>query len=198
MSGFESSQHDTVGFSEKLTKARNGSSDEQAAMLETFRDYLRKIASKTISDNAQAQLSVSDLVQSAIIDAHKSFASCRATNSVEFKAWIRQILLNDILNRNRNLRRQKRDIRKEKQLSGRYLVEDIDSPSEQVIRQEDEQRLESAVMKLNPEFRQVIRMRHQKNMTFVDIGKAMDRTPDSTRMLWNRAIKALSQILADR
>ena len=138
MSGFESSQHDTVGFSEKLTKARNGSSDEQAAMLETFRDYLRKIASKTISDNAQAQLSVSDLVQSAIIDAHKSFASCRATNSVEFKAWIRQILLNDILNRHRNLRRQKRDIRKEKQLSGRYLVEDIDSPSEQVIRQEDE------------------------------------------------------------
>jgi len=86
------SSSDSKLFADRLARAKGGSDDERAALLEIFRQYLRNIASDAIGPQPKAQLSESDLVQSAIIDAYKNFHMCRASNRAEFKAWLRQTL----------------------------------------------------------------------------------------------------------
>ena len=161
----------------------NGSKEQQAELLEPFRDHLRQFAIHAIaSDAGRAQLSVSDLVQSAIIKACSSFENCRATGEEEFKAWLEQILVSDILDRYRFLRQQPDDAASS-------------SADEESQRIEDERKLLDAIEKLTPEHQQVIRMRHHDKMSFVEIGKLVNRSVDETRMLWYRAVEELSKVI---
>ena len=185
-----------VMFQKLLSSARNSTSGDRAELLESFRNYLRKIAAEAIGSEPIGQLSTSDVVQTAIIDAHGDFDQCRAVSYEEFKAWLRQILINDIMNRFRDLRRQKRDIARERDIdSNLQLIDEIDSPSEQLIRKENERRLLDALSKLSDDQRQVIELRQRDGLTFVEIAEQLNRTPDATRMLWNRAVDALAKIL---
>ncbi len=49
----------------------------------------------------------------------------------------------------------------------------------------------NAVSELSEDYRTVILLRQQMNLSFVDIADNMQRTPDAVRMLWGRAIVAL-------
>ncbi len=194
--GFSDLDDSGFEFADRLSMAKSGTKEQRAELLELFRDYLRQLAIRTIANDGQAQLSASDLVQSAIIDACNGFESCRAAGKEEFKAWLRQILMNDILNRYRYLRRQKRDVGKEEMLKdAQVLAADSDSPVAEAQRKEEEVKLLEAISKLTVDHQQVIRLRHQDKLTFVEISKRMDRTADAVRMLWNRAIEELSKVL---
>lgn len=191
----EDAASDSSEFAARLSQAKAGSSDDRAVLLETFRQYLNAIAQAAIGPTAKAQMSASDLVQSAIIDAYKNFDQCRASNHAEFKAWIRQILVNDVMNRIRYLRSAKRDVRKEKSLSNHALVADEISPEDAVAQAEDERRLTAAMQQLGHEQQEIIKLRHRDKLTFVEIGKQLNRSPDAARMMWNRAIDELAKIL---
>lgn len=182
------------GFSKKLAAAREGSKELQAELVDSFRDYLRAIAVNEIGAGANAKLSVSDLVQGAIIGGCKDFDACRATGQEEFKAWLRQILMNDISNRYRYLRRQKRDAAKEVSIEAEFLLApNSDSPVVEALRKEAEGKLTEAIGKLNTDYQLVIRLRHQEKLTFIEIGGRMNRSTDAARMLWNRAVEELSK-----
>ena len=183
-------------FQTMIGKARDGDKTDRAQLLETFRNFLRSAVSRSIGIKPNGKLSVSDLVQSAIIEANQKFDSCRATNRDEFKAWLRKILINDLLNRFRDLRRQKRDVRREMRLDSKLeLADDHDSPINELIQQEDKTRLMEALSKLTPERRQVIELRYRDGLSFVEIAERIGKSPDAVRMTWNRAIESLSKII---
>ena len=94
------------------------------------------------------------------------------------------------------MRRQKRDVAKEAIVDGELVVaSDADSPVAEAQRKEDERMLVKAIEKLAPDHQTVIRLRHRDQLTFVEIGKRMDRSADAVRMLWNRAVEELSKAL---
>ncbi|MFK7822342.1 MAG: sigma-70 family RNA polymerase sigma factor [Planctomycetaceae bacterium] len=189
---------DDDDFSALLRAARTGTDDDRASLLESFRDYLRGVAAGNIGKKQIGQLSASDIVQSVIIDANEAFEKCRASTFVEFKAWLRQILLNDIINRHRKLHSKKRDVNKERQLGSKLeLVDDLDSPSRQVMRVEDKERLAAALSKLPEEQKLVVELFQRDRLSFTEIAKRLDRTPGSTRALWTRAIDALAKLLQE-
>ena len=185
-------------FHELLQQARGGNSDKRGQLLELFRDYLRQIAARSTNSSPHGQISTSDLVQSALIGANRDFSNCKAKTRGELQAWLKQCLLNDIMNRYRDLRRQKRDVRREKPLAENdFITDPIETPDEVVIRKENETRLLAAMKKLPPQQRQLIELRHRDRNSFVEIGKQLDKSPDAVRMLWNRAVQTLSKIIAD-
>ncbi|GAB5402908.1 MAG: sigma-70 family RNA polymerase sigma factor [Aureliella sp.] len=174
----------------------DGSVESQADVLEVFREYMRQVARHALATKKDFKLSVSDIVQNAILSAHKDAQRCRAQNTVELKAWLRTIVLNDISNACRDAQRQKRDVRREKSID--TVVSQIDkqaTPSEVAVRDEEQQRIEAALTQLPEDSQRVIRLRHQEDRSFVDIAKLMDRSPDAIRMLWNRSIVLLSREL---
>ena len=186
-------------FSAELQAAKSNNRDcDRAALIEQFRPYLSKLANQYLGDRYHARIGHSDIVQSAIIGALNDFSSCQATSLAEFKAWLKRILLNDIMNKVRDITRDKRDIRKE--LPGSQagqLADDAKSPESQVIEGEELQRLQVAMNQLSEPQQTVIQLRNQEKLDFLEIGRRMNRSPDSARMLWNRAIQRLAKTLKD-
>ena len=190
---------DDSEFWEGLKRARVGAPNDRAEFLEPFREYLRNVADQAVGQEIRSKMSSSDFVQEALIQAQGDMVNCDAASKAEFKAWLRRILLNDILNSYRNLRRQKRDIRRERKVdSGLPLIDQHGkTPSSFAALSEDKELLLRAIDQLKPEFQQVVTLRHRENMTFSEISQAMNRSPDAARMLWNRAIERLAQLLRE-
>ena len=189
-----------IRFETLFRQAISGDDQDRAILLELFRNYLRQIAAGSMTPDVGGKLSVSDLVQSAIIEANRDFKTCQATNQAEFKAWIRKILMNDMLNRYRDLRRQKRDIRREQLMGSKLEIVDevTGGPVNEVIRQEDEKRLMSALAQLPPDRRELIELRNRDGLSFAEIAERQQKSPDAVRMNWNRAIESLSKIIGYR
>ncbi|HBE70415.1 MAG TPA: hypothetical protein DDW52_19875 [Planctomycetaceae bacterium] len=170
--------------------------ESRADLLETFREYMRQVARRALATKKDFKLSVSDIVQNAILCAHRDAPACRAENARELKAWLRSIVLNDISNACRDAQRLKRDVRREKSMDAvAPQVANHSTPSEIAIRTEEQERIETALEQLPLESQRVIRLRHKEDRSFVEIADQMGRSPDAVRMLWNRSIVLLSREL---
>jgi RNA polymerase sigma-70 factor (ECF subfamily) len=58
---------------------------------------------------------------------------------------------------------------------------------------EQAEALARAMEQLPPDYRQVLELRHQEQLTFGEIGRRMQRTSNAARMLWLRAVERLQK-----
>lgn len=192
---FASSSADSDGFKELLSQAKVGDRAALGRILDASRNYLRQVAGLQISDDLQAKLSVSDLVQDTYVDAQQAFQQFRGSTRAELFGWLRQILVNNLLNHYRAYREtQKRSLAREVALSSSAVgaADGGDTPSQLCVQQEEAARLQKALAALSDEHQQVIQWRHQEGLSFPEIGERMNRSPDAARMLWYRAYERLA------
>jgi RNA polymerase sigma-70 factor (ECF subfamily) len=71
------------------------------------------------------------------------------------------------------------------------------SPSLCASTREQIVRLQTALLALDDEKQRVLRLRHQEQLTFVEIGQHMDRSEEAARKLWGRAVEELRQRLKE-
>jgi RNA polymerase sigma-70 factor, ECF subfamily len=69
------------------------------------------------------------------------------------------------------------------------------SASEQVRKAEAREIVLNAMTDLPDDYRTVLLLRQQMDLTFPEIGERMQRSPDAVRMLWARALVALGEKL---
>ena len=102
---------------ELLADAISARGEQLGQLLELYRNYLRLLARVEIGRRLQAKVDASDLVQEAMLEAHKNFTSFRGASEAEFVAWLRQIMATVLcVCLRRYLGTQKRDIRLERTL----------------------------------------------------------------------------------
>jgi RNA polymerase sigma-70 factor (ECF subfamily) len=188
----------------RLSAARGGSSEALGQVLEACRGYLLLIANRELDAALQPKGGPSDLVQETFLEAQRDFARFHGTTTDELKAWLRQMLLNNLANFARRYRETaKRDLDREVGLpagqdSGAQeirLIAEALSPSGEAMANEQVEALGRALGRLAPDYRQVLLLRFQEQQTFEEIGKAMQRTPNAARMLWLRAVERLQHEL---
>ena len=63
--------------------------------------------------------------------------------------------------------------------------------------QETREQLWQVLNALPEHYRAVILMRQQLDLTFVEIGERTNRSPDAARMLWGRAVLAMTEQLGN-
>src|SRR5258708_21186979 len=80
-----------------LPAARSGSADALGKALEACRGYLLMIAQGELDPHLQPKGGASDLVQETLVDAVRDFARFRGTREEELRAWLRQLLLNNLV-----------------------------------------------------------------------------------------------------
>jgi RNA polymerase sigma-70 factor (ECF subfamily) len=179
-----------------VSQAKNGDREAMGQLLEASRDYLREVAGANLAEDVRAKLSVSDLVQDTLFDAQQSFDQFQGTSAGELLAWLRKILINNLLNHYRKYRAtQKRCLARETALANagtRLVYAEDETPSEVCMRQEEASLLTQALAELPEDHQQVIRLRHREGLSFPEIGERMDRSADAARMLWYRAFDRLS------
>lgn len=185
---------------DEIAIAKNGCQATQGKLLDDFRSYLRHVAVNGIDSDVRGKLSASDLVQETMLDAHRNFHNFQGEGSVQLKAWLRRILINNLLNHYRRLRgTKKRQVSREKSDAVDELVtSEEETPSALAILREEELQLEQALAALPPIQRQIILMRHREQLSFREVGERLGKTPDAARMMWYRAFDELSRALEKR
>jgi RNA polymerase sigma-70 factor (ECF subfamily) len=187
---------------ERLSAARAGSSEALGQALQACRKYLLLVARRECNEELRAKGGASDLVQETFLKAHRHFNRFHGETERELLAWLRQLLLNNLVSFRRLFVAGKRRVGREVtlDLGGssspiRELRAQTPSPSEQVVGHERDQALENAFRRLPDDYRQVLVLRYVEGRTFEEIGQALGRSPNAARKLWARAVERLQHEL---
>jgi RNA polymerase sigma-70 factor (ECF subfamily) len=192
---------------ELLRDARGGDPEPLGRLLQLYRNYLTILAASQLDGRLRRRLNPSDLVQEAMLAAHRDFEKFRGCSEREFLAWLRQILINCLHHAiETHLKAKRRDVRCEismEQVStaldrsalnfAHVLADPGPSPSASLRQRERAVALADQLARLRPEYRDVIVLRNLQGLSFDEISDRMNRKPGAVRMLWLRAIDKLKR-----
>jgi RNA polymerase sigma-70 factor (ECF subfamily) len=183
-----------------LAEARAGSREALGQALEACRAYLLLIAGQELDSDLQAKGGASDLVQETFFEAQRDFARFQGDGPEEWRAWLRKLLLHNLADFTRGYRETaKRGGAREVPLDGDGSADGpagalaaADTPvGDRLIAAEQAEAFRQALERLPDDYRRVILLRYQDQLSFEEIGKVFLRTPNAARMLWLRAVERL-------
>jgi RNA polymerase sigma-70 factor (ECF subfamily) len=187
-----------------LALARQGHGVALGQLLELSRNYLELLARVQIGRRLRGKVDAADLVQETFLKAHRDFAQFRGTGEREWVGWLRQILAANLAHLVRHYcGTKRRDVRLERELvdeldqSSRFLDQNLaapqSTPSHQAARREQAVLLADALKQLPDAYREVIILSHLEGLSFPEVARRMDRTVNSVKNLWARALGRLRQ-----
>ena len=74
-----------------------GSTTGLGRLLSLYTNYLKLLVAAQLDQRLRARVSPSDVVQEAFFEAHRDFHQFRGESTAEFVAWLRRIVVNNIL-----------------------------------------------------------------------------------------------------
>ncbi len=196
-----------IELTELIARARDGCSESLGTLLELYRSYLRLIASVQLGSQFQDKFSPSDVIQATFMQAHKGFAGFAGRSEGELIAWLRKILVSQMIMEIRRYAAQARDVKLERQMHAQLdessvllagmLADRGNSPSQSAMRRERAVLLADALDQLPDDYREVIVLRHLKGHRFGEIAEQMSRSVDSVKAVWRRALGQLRELIDD-
>jgi RNA polymerase sigma-70 factor (ECF subfamily) len=188
---------------ELIVAARKGCQKSLGELAERYRRYLLHVANDSLNPALRAKVAPSDLVQEAMLVAHKNFPTFEGGSEAELLAWLRHIVYFRALQAARRyFGTAARDPRCEISMDGsrtipQELMPDRDiTPCTGLVTKELVTRLEEALAALEESPRRVIEMRSAR-MSFAQIGEALGCSAEAARKRWARAIAQLRLPLSD-
>jgi len=186
-----------------LKKARQGDQDAVALLIERYRPYLLKIANGETDERYRAKEGDSDLVQETCWKASRVFAQFKGESPEQLRGWLRKILRRRIGDQRDYFRADKRDIGAEVPLQhadscdiqNDHLAADSCSPSEYLVRKEELNIVEQAMLELRERDRDIIELRQKDGYDFAEIAKRLSLTEEAAQKRWVRALKSLKEIV---
>ena len=194
-------------FDALMNDAQQGCAESLGALLEIYRRYLRLIAALQLDRQLQEKLSPSDVVQATFMQAQKAFKDFYGNSEKELMAWLRKILVSQLLTEVRKYSTLARNVKMERQLSLQMaqsstllegaLAAKVDTPSQTAIKRERAVLLADALAQLSEEHRNVIVLRHLKAYRFSEVAEELGKSVDSVKSVWRRAIARLRTLIGD-
>ncbi len=195
----------TASVAQLLERARSGDPAPLGTLLGLYRNYLLILATTHFHRQLSRRLNPSDLVQEALLAAHRDFEQFRGVTEREFLAWLRQILIHCLHHAVEvHLKARKRDLRCEVSIErmnaaldrsavdfAAVLADPGPSPSAAARQHECSVTLANQLACLKPDYRDVIVLRNLQGLSFEEVADRMHRKPGTVRMLWLRAIEKL-------
>jgi RNA polymerase sigma-70 factor, ECF subfamily len=190
-----------------LERARNGDESARNELFERCRSYVRLVARAQIESWLQAKVDHSDLVQQTLLEAHRGLNNFRGSTDGEWLAWLKRIVQTNAADFVRRYGKAgKRRAAREVSLDARAgddsegpTRDPRDSgqqtPSQIVLRREEELEISQAVSHLPEDYQEVIILRNLERLPFDEIAERMGRSRPAVQMLWMRAIRRLQEIV---
>ena len=166
-----------------------------------YEPYLRMLSRSKMRRAYQAKLGASDLVQQAMVQAIQAFDQFRGETEEELMAWLRQILVRHLCHVDRDLHRDKRDIRREHSMEQQLaassmrirnlLAGDGPTPSQNMMLGEHILQLAQAIDRLPESQGEAIRLHYIEGMKLSEVAEAIGKTTGSVAGLMHRGMKTL-------
>jgi RNA polymerase sigma-70 factor (ECF subfamily) len=193
-------------FAAQLSRAKSADDLLRHELLDRYRNYLLLVASIRNDRKLRTKVGDSDLVQETLIQANRDFEQFRGRSEPELTVWLRAIMSKKkALLARRFYGTAARDPRLEEKLQlemsnsslqlDRAYVVDQASPSHLAAGRERAVLLADALAALPAHYRDVVVLHHVQGCTLPEVAAAMDRSLESVKKLWARAIVQLRSTL---
>jgi RNA polymerase sigma-70 factor (ECF subfamily) len=182
---------------ECLDRARRGDTAALGALLESYSPYIRVLVRSLSTSRLQARLDESDLIQDAVLEAHRQFGRFRGSTPAELTAWLRQVVLRTVGHVLReHLGTAARDATRDQPLVAQP-VDPAPTPAEEAHRAERSARLAAALARLPNDMQEVLLARHLEDLPYKALAERTGRSEAALRVLYTRALRRLRQEFGD-
>jgi RNA polymerase sigma-70 factor, ECF subfamily len=147
----------------------------------------------------RARLESRDILQATFMKSLQHLGDFEGADSRAFTGWLMRIAENEIRDRADFHGRRQRDARQEEDVAQHdEVAARTRSALSRLIFDEEAERLERAIESLSDAHREVILLRAFEELSFPDIGRRLGKSEDASRMLYARAMTALTLALSPR
>jgi RNA polymerase sigma-70 factor (ECF subfamily) len=188
---------------ELVERAARGDDAARHELLAQHRDRLKRMVAVHLDRRLAARVDPSDIVQEALLDAHRELSDYLSRRPLPLYPWLRQLAWERLLKCHRaHIRAQRRSIGREEPgdwvlpeesavLLAHRLIAAGTSPSRRLIRDELRQRVRTALEAMSPRDREVLVMRHLEEMSAAEIAAALGITERAAKARHTRALERL-------
>lgn len=173
--------------------------------IESYRPYLTLLARTHLDKQYQRRIDASDIVQQTLLEAHEHQSQYRGESEGELAGWLRKMLVHNVTDAIRALRRDKRDIRREQPLEAAvndsfcrvhdWLAAEQSSASQKVMRDEQLLTLSAAVTSLSGDQREAVILHHLQGYSLKQLAEHLERSESAVAGLLHRGLQNLRKTI---
>lgn len=177
-----------------LRRAKEGSDEALDELYRRCAGKLLALIRVRMGPSLRAHLQSQDILQATLLKSYEHRGEFRGADRDSLMAWLATIARREILDQADFQGRQRRDAARETGLgpAAEAVPAPVRSALSRAIWSEQAARLEAALESLPEAHREVIVLRKLEERSFADIGARLGRSEDAARMLFARAMTALT------
>lgn len=180
--------------------------EQLTVFFESVRPRLEKIVRFRLDPAFQARIDPADVLQESFLQIAKRYKELIETPELHPMVWLRQRVLQTLWDMQRAHGRDKRSVHREDSMPlagssttsitmARWLADDMTSPSQRIIKSEQQQQLEQALESMNEIDREILAMRHFEYLTNLQTAQALGISPTAASNRYVRAAIRLAEIM---
>lgn len=192
---------------ELLRRAGAGDDDARQQLLVRHQGRLRRMVAVRLDRRLAARVDPSDLVQEALMDAHRKLDDYLRRRPLPFYPWLRRLAWERLVQlHRRHLWADKRSVLREEPPplpddSAAELAERLggptSSPSGAAVRRELRERLQAALARLGERDHEVLVLRYLEQLSTAEAAAVLGTSPGAVRVRHTRALERLHALLGD-
>ena len=190
---------------ELVALAKDGNESAISRLWTVYGARVHWIMRLRMGKELRSKLESTDLAQDALLSALGDLENFTYKNEGDFLRWLSTIAENRLRDNLDKLHADKRDIHKEIQLGKpvehtvsksavSFAPIEATTPSVIMSRKEELDKLEKAIDKLKPDYKQVIVLAKIEGLSYKEIADKLDKTSEAVRKLISRAMAALTTV----
>lgn len=189
--------------------AVRGDRQAEEVLWRAYRPRLKRMVIAELDPRLSARVDPSDVVQEAVLEAHRRLPHCATNPPISFYPWLRAIAVDHLANIHRaHLGTQARDVNREAApstglpddsvdfLAARLLAEE-GSPVQKLMKEELRRRVRETLDKLNADDRRVLVLRLIEEMSAEETALVLGINPAAVRMRQVRALERFAKLMQD-
>jgi RNA polymerase sigma-70 factor (ECF subfamily) len=188
-----------------VTMAQEGDNTALDQLCSVYGERVRRIVRFRMGPELRSQLESMDLVQEALIEAIKDLGDFTYSSDGDFLRWLSSIVENTIRDNIDRIHAAKRDVHRQVSLDrmvdhtnlaglDAHVPAVTTTPSVVLSLREDLDRLEQAMDRLKPQYREVLVLAKIEGLSCKEIAAKQSRNPAAVAMSLSRAIVAVTNL----
>lgn len=180
-----------------LARARDGSEEALERLFAAVGERLLTLIRLRLGRGLRERLESRDILQATLLKAFTRLPQLQAAETGPLMAWLARIAANEIRDQAAFHHRERRDAARAVPLEAvpGDLAGRLRSVTSRLVLDEEARRLEAALETLPAAQREVILLRRFEELGYGEIGARLGKSPDAARMLFARAMAALTRTM---
>ena len=196
-----------LSIDEEREFLRKGGETALADALLFYHSKLERIVQFRMEPALRSRIDTADVLQESYLQISRRAHEFIDGVPVSLFVWIRQRVVQTLIDMQRGHFSDKRNANREKELPSndygqtsclsiaRFLLDDRTSPSMAAARSEEFERLQSALQTMNDTDREVLAMRHFEQLNNLQVAEALNLSPTAASNRYIRAVAKLGEIM---